>query len=180
MEFARRELGAAMDEPMQKSFREVRKKKRSSTKHAVVPMSESGRFAGVQNFVEQKTKEAVTAACGGKLGLHSVYVCGEPWIDASTQTVSIAFSSQNLLLNAYRQAQCGLPSILQVDTTYRLVLEGHNNMLFGTVDAAQHFHVVGYGVCSSEDTAAHAHVMKCLRNELESIVEEHRQEQKGI
>ena len=53
-------------------------------------------------------------------------------------------------------------------------------MLFGTVDAAQHIHVIGYGVFSSEDTAAHAHVIKCLCEELEAIVFEHQQEQKGI
>ena len=87
-------------------------------------------------------------------------MCGEPIIDAESQNITIAFSTRNLLLNAYRQMLFGLPAIVQVDTTHRLVLEGHNNMLFGTVDAAQHFHVIGYGLCASEDQAAHTHIMK--------------------
>ena len=52
-------------------------------------------------------------------------------------------STENLLLNAYRQEQFGIPGILQIDCTHRVVLEGHVCMLFGTVDAAQHFHTVG-------------------------------------
>ena len=78
-------------------------------------------------------------------------MCGEPIINSDNQNITIAYSTPNLLKNAYRQQQYGLPAILQVDTTHRLVLEGHNNMLFGTLDAAQHFHIIGYGLCHSED-----------------------------
>ena len=101
-------------------------------------------------------------------------------IDAENQTIAIAFSTRNLLLNAYRQQQYGLRHLIQVDTTYRIVLEGHNHMLFGTVDPAQHFHVIGYGICSKEDTASHGHIMKCLAQEAELLVAEHRIKQQGF
>lgn len=91
---------------------------------------------------------------------------------ARVQTVCIAFSTENLLANAYRQTRFGLPSLVLVDTTHRLVLEGHNNMLFGVVDAAQHFHTIGYGICSKEDTAAHAHIAACLKKEIERVMQE--------
>ena len=45
-------------------------------------------------------------------------------------------------------------------------------MLFGTVDAAQHFHAIGYGLCSSEDEEAHTHVFRCLKKEIERLVAE--------
>ena len=43
-------------------------------------------------------------------------------------------------------------------------------MLFGCVDAAQHFHTIGYGICDSEDTASHAKVFLDLKTEVEAIV----------
>ena len=92
----------------------------------------------------------------------------------------IAYSTPNLLLNAYRQTLFGVPSMCQVDTTHRLVLQGHNSMLFGCVDTAQHFHVIGYGICSSEDTAAHEHIATCLKVELEALVEQRRTDQESV
>ena len=53
---------------------------------------------------------------------------------------------------------------------HRLVLEGHTCMLFGCVDAAQHFHTIGYGICDSEDTVSHAKVFLDLKTEVEAIV----------
>ena len=82
----------------------------------------------------------------------------------------IALSSENLLLNAYRQSVSGLPSYVMVDTTHRLVVEGHNCMLVGTMDAAQHFHVIGYGICSHEDMDAHRIVLAAVRNEVNRVV----------
>lgn len=105
---------------------------------------------------------------------HSPTVCLCP------QEINIAYSTENLLLNAYRQTCFGLPSICQIDTTHRLVIEGHNNMLFGCVDAAQHFHIIGYGLCSKEDTAAHIYVASCLKAEIEALVEQRRKEQKPV
>ena len=93
-----------------------------------------------------------------------------PTVCLCPQEIAIAYSTENLLLNAYRQTLFGLPSICQIDTTHRLVIEGHNNMLFGCVDAAQHFHIIGYGLCSKEDTAAHKYVARCLKAEVEALV----------
>ena len=59
-----------------------------------------------------------------------------------------------------------------MDTTLRLVLEGHNCMLFGLVDPAQHFHTIGYGFCSNEDETAHHHIITTLKSEVERIVNE--------
>ena len=71
-----------------------------------------------------------------------VDVCGTLQIDAAKNKINMAYSTENLLLNAYRQGQHGMPSIVHVDCTHRVVVDGHACMLFGTVDTAQHFHVV--------------------------------------
>ena len=138
----------------------------------------SGAFGGVHLFTDAHSKSALKAA--GKFKLHSTFVCGEPIIDSENQQITVAYSTPNLLKNAYRQQQFGLPAILQVDTTHRIVLEGHNNMLIGTVDAAQHFHIIGYGLCHNEDQATHAHVMKCLKHEAEMLIAEHQLNQEGV
>ena len=57
------------------------------------------------------------------------------------------------------------------------MLEGHTCMLFGCVDAAQHFHVIGYGLCDSEDTEAHVKVFHDIKVEVERIVAERIQAQ---
>lgn len=85
----------------------------------------------------------------------------------------VAFSTRNLLLNGWRQTRFGFPSVLQVDCTHRLVLEGHACMLFGTVDAAQAFHIIGYGICDKEDERAHEVVFRALKDEMERVVQEH-------
>ena len=49
-------------------------------------------------------------------------------------------------------------------------------MLVGTRDASGKFHRIGYGICSNENAAAHAHVFKCLKDEAELLVHEAAQE----
>jgi len=143
---ARREVGAAFDAGMQKQWSRARKKLKREKEARIVPNALRGSFGGVVAWAAQREKEAIS-----DFGIHSVYVCGEPRIDSDKQEICIAFSNENLLLNAYRQSISSVPTSIMVDTTPRLVLEGHNNMLFGCVDARQRFHTIGYGVCSSKD-----------------------------
>ena len=161
------------DEQRQLTRARHRHKKKAET--AIIPAEARGRFAGVHHFCQAFTKAAIQ-----DFGIHSVYIIGEPKIDAATQTINIAMSSENLLLNVYRQEQTGLPCILQVDTTLRLVLEGHNCMLFGLVDPAQKFHTIGYGFCSEEDTAAHHHIITNLKAEVERVVAQRIADQQPI
>ena len=82
------------------------------------------------------------------------------------------------LLNAYRyrQAQHGILT----SCTHRLVVQGHSSMLFGTVSTAQKFHIIGYAVCDKEDDAAHDHVFRSLKREVERIVAERTRDQVKI
>jgi hypothetical protein len=176
MKDARRHHGA-LDEKEQVSFMNLRKKTKSLHLAAVGPELKN-RFGGVFEFCARRSREALQQS--GIYGQHSVWVCGKPIIDSDTQTIGIAFSSENLLLNAVRQTRFGFPSIVQVDCTYRLVLEGHNNMLFGTVDPSQHFHIIGYGICSKEDTAMHTHIAKCLKNVIELVHKERMEKEESI
>ena len=178
MQKARRIMGNDMDEAMQGKFAAARKKAHIRTLGAIVPTAIKGTIGGIEEFIAQKTRSALESS--GTFGIHSVYVCGEPIIDSKTNNVSIAYSSENLLLNAYRQSLSPVQDLVQVDTTHRLVLEGHNNLLLGCVDAAQNFHVIGYGICAREDHVAHAHVTSCLKEEMEKVVSQRALKQEGI
>ena len=53
-------------------------------------------------------------------------------------------------------------------------------MLFGCVDAGQHFHPIGYGVCAREDLASHMLVFRNLKNEVERVVAKRTEDQQPI
>ena len=57
-----------------------------------------------------------------------------------------------------------------VDTTHRLIVEGHNCMLFGTTGPDQRFHAIAYGICAHEDEAAHHKVAAAIKLEVEALV----------
>lgn len=84
--------------------------------------------------------------------------------------VCIVFSTENLLLNAYRQQCSGFPAFMCVDFTHRLVLEKYNLCVIGTVDPAQHFHFIALAMTSHEDQATHERIFTLVRNEVNTIV----------
>ena len=86
--------------------------------------------------------------------------------------VCIVFSTENLLLNAYRQQCSGFPAFMCVDFTHRLVLEKYNLCVIGTVDPAQHFHFIALAMTSHEDEVTHERIFKLVRYEIDAIVEE--------
>ena len=168
----------ALSTSEQQQLREVLKKQAKRHRDHFLPSASRGTFGGLHQWVNHNTRAALEAE--GAFGPHSSFVCGTPQIMPEKQCINLAYSTENLLLNAYRQQQAGFPSILHVDCTHRLVVEGHACMLFGTVDAAQKFHIIGYGICNKEDDTAHEHVFRCLKEEVESIVAQRIREQKGI
>ena len=165
----REQLGALSTSELRQIVDSRWREKKKEQDH-VVPRAQRSTHGGLQLWADAHSRQALESK--GIFGHHTTYVCGKPKLDSETGLVAIAYSTENLLLNGYRQGQFGLPSILQVDCTHRLVLEGHPCMLFGTVDAAQHFHAIGYGLCSSEDEDVHSHVFRCLKKEMERIVAE--------
>ena len=135
----REQFGALSDKERTQCMR-VLKYDKLKKRQAVVPHELRKTFGGFVHWAKSRTRDALMQK--KEFGVHTVYVCGESEIDSTTQTVNMAYSTENLLLNAYRQEQHGISSIVQIDCTHRLMLEGHACMLFGTVDAAQHFHPV--------------------------------------
>ena len=135
----RNEVGALSVEE-RKQLAGLRKREQHKDRTKFVPAELQGTFGGVRLWAEQHTRPALIAR--QQFGIHAPYVLGTPQIDPESAVINIAISTENLLLNAYRQSVHGMPTIVHVDCTHRLVLDGHACMLFGTVDAAQQWHSV--------------------------------------
>ena len=129
-----------------------------------------GRYGGLSASLQKLERTYLKA----QRGYHedTVYVCGEPRIDSVSGEVHIVLSTDNLLLNAYRQTLFGLPSYVQIDTTHRLICEGHCVMPITTVDCLQHTHVISYGIVNSESIASHTYVIEQTRLAVNAIVRE--------
>ena len=61
-----------------------------------------------------------------------------------------ALSTENLLLNAYRQRFWGNPIFLAADASYRLTQEGNGVFPVITTNLAQQTKAIAYGVTSHE------------------------------
>lgn len=99
----------------------------TSKSNLVIPLSPivstltlaSRSYAGLEVYLQKRTREKLMEA--GQFNEHSVYVLGEAIVNPMDHKVCVALSSENLLLNIWRQQQFGIPSFLAVDTTHRLV-----------------------------------------------------------
>ncbi len=57
-----------------------------------------------------------------------------------------------------------------IDTTWRLVVEGHGTILIGVAAPDQHFHAIAYCVVSKEDTEGHLHCLKQVKAGVEAVM----------
>ena len=146
----------------------VKRRKVTIQEENVGGASARGTYGGLRTYLEKIDKDYLIAC--GKFNEHTVYTLAPPIVDDVSHRVVVALSSDNLLLNAYRQQAVGVPSYIMVDTTHRLIVEGHNCMLIGTMDLEQHFHIIAYGICSHEDVTAHEEMLRVVKKAVEGVV----------
>ena len=104
---------------------------------------------------------------------HSVYlICDEYVLDLDCKPPKLLslWSSENLLLNAYRKMQYGNPVKIYVDASYRYMVEKWGVLVIKVCGQNQRGRTVAYGVCSKEDGNAHEWIFKTLKKEVERLV----------
>ena len=85
----------------------------------LIPSEFRGTYSGVAYFARTNSREELTRQ--SLFNNHKPYVFYfHENVDAGRLTIAMA--SENQLLNAYRQDMCGLPSLVCLDASYRLVL----------------------------------------------------------
>ena len=87
----------------------------------------------------------------------------------SLNPVYQTFCLENVPL-PFTTSQYGMPTLVAIDTTHRLIVEGYNVMPVGTVSVDQKFHIIGYGICDKEDQEAHDFVVSALFAEVHRVV----------
>jgi hypothetical protein len=125
------------------------KRERKKARELLVGPGASGTLGGLRSFVEKHLRVRTSA----EFDENTPFVFGS-WLveelSSDACSVRICLSTENLLLNAYRQAVSGLPPLLCVDTTHRLVHEGYPVFPMGTVDIGQRFHIIAYMIATNE------------------------------
>lgn len=83
-------------------------------------------------------------------------------VDPADDRVLYLTTTDKMLDNIRRRTASGLKPILCIDTTHRLVQEGHSVFVCGTRDIGQAFHPIANGVLSNEKTASQVTVLEML------------------
>jgi len=110
-----------IDEKMKKSLLAEQRTHRRAKSRRVLESAILGTFGALSTLLAKMEREYLVAL--GGFTEHTTFVLGEPLVCPETKQVTVAMSTENLLLNAYRQADYGLPKLVCVDTTHRLIVE---------------------------------------------------------
>ena len=99
---------------------------------------------------------------------NKVFVCGKSIVERDR--LMIVLSTNNMLLNTWRQQQLGFASLVTVDTTWRLTSEGLGVIVVGTSSRDQSFHTIAYALVNKEDGEMHEAVFRSIKKDAERVV----------
>ena len=77
------------------------------------------RYSGLEHYLASKSRDFLIE--NRIFNAHTVYTLGDAIVVPEEGRLTVAFSSEILLLNAYRQTRFSIPSKMCVDTTHRLI-----------------------------------------------------------
>jgi hypothetical protein len=92
--------------------------------------------------------------------------------DPQDERFAVVVSTNNLLLNAYRQVQAGPDIFICLDTSYRYNTAGWGLMPIGTMDRTATGHTIAYALVSKEDHKVHEFVLSAVKKHVERVVNE--------
>ncbi len=101
----------------------------------------------------------------------TTYLVGDRFfVDSEARRHWAVLSTEDMLLNAYRQLCTGQDMYIGVDTSYRLTVEGFALMPIMVVSPNQQGHRIAYACVSNEDEEMHVAVFRALRDGVEDVV----------
>jgi len=106
---------------------------------------------------------------------HTTYLVGDEILQsAEKEELCGVISTENLLLNGYRQSFYGQPTFFAVDTSYRYTHEKHGLYpiitVAPTVSPSRHF--IAYAFLAKENKAHQEYALSVVKAEIERIVQE--------
>ena len=135
-------------------------------------------FAAVNINLNRLKKENIK-----DFDFHTVYLLGSNFeldLDSTPPRILALLSSENLLLNAYRQMQYGSAIKIYIDASYRYTVEGWGVLIIKVNSMDFKGHTVAYAMCSNEDGAAHKWIFTNLKIEVERVVNNLVEERKKL
>lgn len=130
---------------------------------------DSNTYAGLRNVVDMYRR----GEYGDAITPNSLIVCGDRYEvneEDGHERVAVLFSTENLLLNAYRQTTTGQDMTLAVDTSYRYTWQGYGLLVIKVIDFSQTAHSVAWGLVSKEDADAHVFCFDMMLQEIQTLV----------
>ena len=105
-----RNKGISIDADLKKSLGAYQKGVRKKAARALLGDARRGTFGALSTLLEKHERDYLIAQ--GGFTEHTPYLLGEALVVPETGMVTMSFSSENLLLNAYRQSRFGLPQFV--------------------------------------------------------------------
>jgi hypothetical protein len=108
-------------------------------------------------------------------GMHDPILLEEDVVNSQGELFdrfALVYSTENLILNLYRQSLLGRGMCLELDTSYRYTHEGIQLMPIRVRDAGFYGHHVAYGCCNVDDEYAFRHCIKLVYAECNHIIKQ--------
>jgi hypothetical protein len=155
-----------MNENQQKKGRRLYGKTSKASKASHLSGGDGSTWGGVVETIESFKRENIP-----DFNKHSVFLLGDKYLaDDESYLLIGAFSSENLLLNAFRQSLTRQDLFIAIDTSYRYTPENIGLMPIKTMSLAQEGKTIAYGVVSKEDGAPHEFILENVKGEVEEVV----------
>jgi len=147
----------------------LRSQHHERSKSAVVQPGQAREGGGMLLTCQHYRKKAIVAR--KMFNEHSVFCLGVKYNPTDGKEVFVAIlSSENLLLNAYRQSFWGQPVLIAADTSYRLNQEGNGVYPVCTVTAGQITKTIAYAILSHEHDKIQQYVFGKVKHWVEKDV----------
>ncbi len=146
-------------------------KKKLMTSHLNSPIS-TETWGSITSTLYKYRKENLNAEAFNE---HTTYLIGDEILqDAGKEELCAVLSTENLLLNAYRQSFFGQPTFFSLDTSYRYTHEKHGLLpvvtVAPTVTPSRHY--IAYAILAKENQAHQEFALTVIKKEVERIVNE--------
>ena len=157
-----RKKGFQVDRSLAKSIRRKVYRIRNPRLHCgPAPASTWG---GIASAFEMYKREVIT-----NFNTHSVYLVALD-INAESNSLVAILSTENMILNAYRQRFWGNPIFFAADASYRLTQEKNGVYPVITTNLAMETKTIAYGIISHEHHKAQRFILQSIKSEVERLI----------
>lgn len=163
-----RHQGITVDEAQEKAFkRHVSRKRLGQSLNSIEDKRTTTGYGQLRQKLENFKRQSLL-----NFNEHNTYLVGDHYhLDSDKEELIAVFSTENLVLNAYRQLNFGCPVFWYVDASHKYTMEGYPLFPVKVVCGnTQVGHVIAYGVVSHDNQSCHQFVFDSIKLDVERII----------